>query len=187
MRFPIAALVAGTVVFASRAVCAAQGPPGDRAAGIQFAGIALAESWDKNGSSETLLGGTMSLTGPLRGRWGGAIETIFLRVAEEEFPDPYLAGVTLLLRRELFRAGRSAVFVEAGPGISYASRIAPPGGTRMNYLAQAGAGALIRIGPGAYFVPGIRYLHISNNSLAGRGRNPDIQAIGVYIGTMVTF
>ena len=34
-------------------------------------------------------------------------------------------------------------------------------------------------------VGGLRWLHVSNNSLHGRDHNPDIQALGLYVGWRV--
>jgi hypothetical protein len=34
---------------------------------------------------------------------------------------------------------------------------------------------------------GLRWVHVSNNSLAGRDRNPDIEAIGPTIGVLFGF
>lgn len=187
VRLLIAALAAGLLVFTNRVADAAQGPFDDRATGLQLTGVMLSESWDKNGSSETLGGGMMTVVRPFRGGWMGAVEATFMRVVQDGSRDPYVSGFSVLIRRRVYETRSAAVFVEIGPGISYANRPAPLGGTRMNYLFQSGAGALIRIGPGAYLVPGVRYLHLSNNSLAGRGRNPDIQALGGYVGTMLTF
>jgi hypothetical protein len=34
---------------------------------------------------------------------------------------------------------------------------------------------------------GITWLHLSNNSLEGRGHNPDIQAVGLTAGVLVPF
>lgn len=164
-----------------------QSPFDDHAGGLQLAGVLMSESWDKNESPETLGGGSMTLARPFRRAWMGMLEASFLRVADDRRPDPFLSGFTILLRRRVHETRRASTFVEAGPGISYASRPTPAGGTRMNYLFQAGLGTLIRMAPAGYLVAGARYLHLSNNSLAGRDRNPDIQAVGGYLGTLLLF
>lgn len=182
----VAWLVSG-IAPALQAAGDAQGPYDDHVWAVQFAGSVLVESWDKNGSSETLGGGTMTLTRAFRAHWMALLEAAFLRVSEDGLPDPYLSGLSILIRRRVYEKGPASVFVEAGPGISFANAPAPPGGTRVNYVAQAGFGTMVRIAPGAELVAGTRYLHVSNNSLAGRNRNPDIQAVGGYLGALLTF
>lgn len=183
----MAVMLVGGLVAHLRASPADQGPFDDRASSVQFAGTMFVESWDKNGSSETLGGGTMTLARPFRRQWMAMVEATFLRVSEDGLPDPYLSGFSMLLRRRLYEAAAASLFAEGGPGISFANRPVPMGGTRVNYLVQAGLGTLIRMAPGAYLVAGARYLHLSNNSLAGRSRNPDIQAVGGYLGTLLVF
>lgn len=183
----IVALLASGIVPALQAAGEGQGPFDAHATSIQLAGTVLVEAWDKNGSSETLGGGTMTLGRALRRHSMAMLEATFLRVSEDGLPDPYLSGLSILLRRRVHQTGPALVFIEGGPGISFATAPTPAGGTRLNYLLQAGLGAMVRIAPGAHLVAGARYLHVSNNSLAGRTRNPDIQALGGYLGALLTF
>lgn len=183
----IVALLASGIVPALQAAGEGQGPFDAHATSIQLAGTVLVEAWDKNGSSETLGGGTITLGRAFRRHSMAMLEATFLRVSQDGLPDPSLSGFSILLRRRVYERGAASVFVDGGPGISFASAPAPAGGTRVNYLIQAGLGAMVRIAPGAHLVAGARYLHVSNNSLAGRTRNPDIQALGGYLGALLTF
>jgi hypothetical protein len=45
----------------------------------------------------------------------------------------------------------------------------------------------VRIRPGIHLLGGLRFVHLSNNSLAGRNRNPDIEALGPAIGLLYGF
>ncbi|MBI3265139.1 MAG: acyloxyacyl hydrolase [Acidobacteria bacterium] len=183
----IVALLASGIVPALQAAGEGQGPFDTQVTSIQFAGTMLVEAWDKNGSSETLGGGTITLGRAFRGHSMAMLEAIFLRVSEDGLPDPYLAGFSLVLRRRVYEAGPASVFVEGGPGISFADAPTPAGGTRVNYLIQTGFGTMVQVSPGTHVVLGARYLHVSNNSLAGRNRNPDIQTVGGYLGVILRY
>ena len=92
--------------------------------------------------------------------------------------DGYLFGLTWGVRGRLLRRPRWSAFWEFEVGVSESDTYVPPRGTRFNYLAIGGGGFTIRIRPGVHALGGLRWIHVSNNSLAGRDRNPDIEAIG---------
>ncbi len=83
--------------------------------------------------------------------------------------------------RPLERVCRRAV------GISDAAIAAPPRGTRFNYLATGSGGVLVRVRPRVHALAALQWIHVSNNSLKGPGRNPDIEAVGPRIGVVVGF
>jgi hypothetical protein len=45
----------------------------------------------------------------------------------------------------------------------------------------------VRLRPGTHLLAGLRWIHVSNNGLAGRDRNPDIEAIGPQMGILISF
>ena len=72
-------------------------------------------------------------------------------------------------------------------GISDAAIAAPPRGTRFNYLAIGGGGALWHVRPRLDLLAELQWIHISNNSLKGPGRNPDLEALGPSMGLLVNW
>ena len=101
--------------------------------------------------------------------------------------DGYLFGVTGGLRGRLVKKRRWSAFWEFELGVSEADTYVPPRGTRFNYLAIGGGGLTVRIRPGIHLLGGLRFVHLSNNSLAGRSRNPDIEALGPTMGVLLGF
>ena len=101
--------------------------------------------------------------------------------------DGYLLGVTGGLRGRLLKKPRWSAFWEFEMGVSEADTHVPPRGTRFNYLAVGGGGVTVRIRPGIHLLGGLRFLHLSNNGLAGRSRNPDIEALGPTVGVLLGF
>jgi hypothetical protein len=101
--------------------------------------------------------------------------------------DGYLFGVTGGLRGRLVKKPRWSAFWEFDVGVSEADTHIPPRGTRFNYLAIGGGGVTIRLRHGIHLLGGLRFLHLSNNGLAGRSRNPDIEALGPTIGVLYGF
>jgi hypothetical protein len=79
------------------------------------------------------------------------------------------------------------VFLEFAAGISDTSIATPPRGTRFNYLVMGSAGTLTRLKPKLHLVSGVQVTHLSNASLKGPSRNPDIEAIGLSLGLLVGF
>ena len=52
---------------------------------------------------------------------------------------------------------------------------------------MGGAGALIGLRPRLHLVTALEVIHLSNASLKGPGRNPDIEAIGPSVGLLISF
>lgn len=101
--------------------------------------------------------------------------------------DGLLLGVSGGIRGRVYRCGRLSVFLEFDVGISDADTMVPPRGTRFNYLAMGGAGTTIGIGRDVHLLAAMRWTHVSNASLAGRSRNPDIEAVGPQLGVVIAF
>jgi len=69
--------------------------------------------------------------------------------------------------------------------LSYGSGIVPERGTRFNYIAQSSVGISRPLRTGLSMTAALMWLHLSNNGLANRARNPDIQAVGVRVGVSI--
>ena len=101
--------------------------------------------------------------------------------------DSWLLGLTAGVRRRVYRRGRSSVFLDGAVGITDGANAAPPRGTRFNYLAMGSGGVLVRLRRRVHAVAGLQWIHVSNNSLKGAGRNPDIEAVGPRLGVVIGF
>jgi hypothetical protein len=101
--------------------------------------------------------------------------------------DSWLVGLTCGVRGRIYRRGRANVYIEGDAGLSDAAIAAPPRGTRFNYLAMGSGGVLVRLSPRVHALAALQWIHVSNNSLKGPGRNPDIEAVGPRVGFVVGF
>jgi hypothetical protein len=144
------------------------------------------ETWNYNGNREEMYG---LVTGITYGVRDGVVLTASgpLYYVSQRGVDAFLLGATFGVRGRVWRRGPSAAFLEFQVGISQADTPTPPRGTRFNYLALGGAGVAIRIQRHAHLLAGLKWVHVSNASLAGRDRNPDIEAVGPRIGILVGF
>lgn len=145
-----------------------------------------AETWNYNGSREEMYGLGAGLT---YGLTDGLVLTARapLYYISQRGTDAMLLGVSAGVRGRVYRRGRVSLFLEVDVGISQADTETPPRGTRFNYLAFGGGGALITLRPGMHLLTSMRWVHVSNASLAGRDRNPDIEAVGPQVGVLIGF
>ena len=152
---------------------------------LELTGGFFLEAWDLNRSKEHLIGGAVSFSRRMTPNWTFGVETNLLYVNQEQVVDVFLPALSFMLRWSAFRVGATSVFLEGGGGVSYASDEVPENGTRFNLVSQTGFGFARPLNSRFDFVGGLRWLHVSNNSLNGRHHNPDIQALGLYIGCRV--
>ena len=152
---------------------------------LEVTGGFFLEAWDLNLYQEQLIGGAISFSRQITPSWTVGIETSLLHVNQEPIGDVFLPALSLMLRWSAFRVGETSVFLEGGGGLSYASNEVPNRGTRLNLVSQTGVGLERPLSSRIGLVGGLRWLHVSNNSLNGRDHNPDIQALGLYIGWRV--
>jgi hypothetical protein len=96
-------------------------------------------------------------------------------------------GLTIGVRSRVATRGRWTAFLQGDVGISHTAIATPPRGTRFNYLAVAGGGAMVRVHPRIHLVSTLQLIHISNAGVKGPGRNPDIEAVGPTLGALVRF
>ncbi|PYR95086.1 MAG: hypothetical protein DMF84_03620 [Acidobacteria bacterium] len=153
---------------------------------VEGAVHAASEAWNYNGSHEELYGISEGLTYGVR---EGLVLTLNQRVyyLSQRANDTWVLGVTFGIRGRVYRRGRTSAFLEGNVGISDAAIAAPPRGTRFNYLAFGSGGVLVRVKPRIHLLAALQLIHISNNSLRGPGRNPDIEAIGPRLGLVMGF
>jgi Lipid A 3-O-deacylase (PagL) len=153
---------------------------------MELAGHGALETWNYNISHEELLSG---LTGITYGLGKGVVLKMATPVyyVWQRGTDGYLFGLTWGVRSRLLRRPRWSLFWEADVGLSESDTYVPPGGTRFNYLVLGGVGITWRLRPGLHVLGSLRWIHVSNNGLAGPSRNPDIEAVGPAAGVLVGF
>lgn len=144
------------------------------------------EAWNYNDNREEMYG---FVTGVTYGVRDGIVLTAGgpLYYVSQRGVDAFLLGATFGVRGRVLRRGRGAAFLEFQVGISQADTYTPPRGTRFNYLALGGAGVTFRIQRHTHLLAGLKWVHVSNASLAGRDRNPDIEAVGPRLGVLIGF
>jgi hypothetical protein len=139
------------------------------------------ETWNYNVSHEELYGLAEGITYGLK---DGLVVTASQRIyyVSQRANDSWLLGLTLGFRGRVYQRGRATVFLEGDIGVSDAAIAAPPRGTRFNYVALGSSGVIIRLRPRLFALARLEWIHVSNNSLKGPGRNPDIEAVGPAFG-----
>lgn len=153
---------------------------------LELLGQGQTEAWNYNGSHEELYGLSTGFTYGLRDGLTLVAATPMFYTSQRTTAAALL-GLTGGLRRRVVRHGRASGFVELEVGVSHAELSVPPRGTRFNYVFQPGAGVTAPLGRRGQLIAGFRWLHLSNASLAGRNRNPDIEALGVQAGVLIPF
>jgi hypothetical protein len=148
---------------------------------IEATAVVLIEAWDLNVERERLSGGSFRVHRFFHPSVSLGLEAMVLHVAQR-LDDAVLGGAAVMPRWHAWSGTRATLFVEGGLGVSYSSTFVPEGGTRFNYLVIGGAGITRHMTGRVHLVAGGRWLHISNASLAGRHRNPDIESLGGYVG-----
>lgn len=153
---------------------------------LELALHGAAETWNYNVSREEMSGLSAGLTYGLTGGLVLAARAPLYYISQRG-TDAMLFGVSAGVRGRVYRRGRLSLFLEFDVGISDADTNTPPGGTRFNYLALGGGGAVITLRPGLHAVASLRWAHVSNGGRAGRDRNPDIEAVGPQLGVLIGF
>ena len=144
------------------------------------------EAWNYNLSHEELYGLVQGVTYGLR---DGLVLMVRQRLyyVSQRGNDSRALGLTSGLRMRFYRRGGASGFLQFDLGIADAAVALPPRGTRFNYLAIGGAGVTVRVSRKIEAIAALEVIHISNASLAGPDRNPDIEAIGPSLGISIGF
>jgi hypothetical protein len=147
---------------------------------------AALEAWNYNVSHEEIYAVTQGLTYGMR---DGVVLRMNQRVAyvSQRAQDAVLLGLTIGVRGRVYQRGRVSAFLQGDIGTSYTAIATPPRGTRFNYLAAGGGGAMVRVHPRVHLLTTLQLIHISNAGVKGPGRNPDIEAIGPSLGLLFRF
>jgi hypothetical protein len=148
--------------------------------------VAALEAWNYNASHEELYGLSEGVTYGLKHGLVLRANQRFAYVSQRA-EDAVLVGLTIGVRGRVYSRGRLSVFLQGDVGISHTAIATPPRGTRFNYVAMGGAGALIGLRPRIHLVTTLQLIHLSNASLKGPSRNPDIEAIGPSAGLLIRF
>jgi hypothetical protein len=191
--FAIAAVVAACLLHppqlvaqAAAAPAARDDPFARRSWSLDLSSHVGFETWNYNTSREEMYGITVGLTYGL-GKGLVLIARAPLYYVNQRGVDGSLLGVTTGIRGRVYRYKSASFYLELDVGISEADTIVPPRGTRFNYLAMGSGGATIRLAHGVHLLAAMRWAHVSNGGLAGRSRNPDIEAVGPQLGVLVGF
>ena len=153
---------------------------------IEFQAHGAIETWNYNISHENLWGLVPGFT------YGLGKSTVLLMHAplyyvDQRGPDAVLLAVTWGVRSRFLKWDAWGAYWEVEVGISKSDAFTPPGGTRFNYVAQGGAGVTRRLSRTTHLLAGLKWIHVSNNGLAGRSRNPDIEAVGPHVAVLTRF
>ncbi len=169
-----------------RAAAQSEDPFARRSWTLQLASHAAFETWNYNISHEEMFAIAAGVTYGIR---DGLLLTVAapLYYIDQRGVDAWMLGVTAGVRGRLWHRGPVTAYWEFAVGISEADTDTPPRGTRFNYLALGGVGATVRIRSELHALVGMSWVHVSNNGLAGRDRNPDIEAVGPKVGIVVGF
>jgi hypothetical protein len=144
------------------------------------------EAWNYNGSHEEMSAVVPGVAYGV-GRGFVIVGRGMLSYVGQRGPDGFLLGTTVGVRGPILRRTGWSLFWEGDVGISQSDTYVPRRGTRFNYLAIGGISTSVRLRPGLHLLSGVRLVHISNGGLAGRDRNPDIEAIGMHVGLAARF
>jgi hypothetical protein len=153
---------------------------------LELGGHGALETWNYNGSHEEMYGWRGGLAYGL-GKGLTLTAGVPLYYVSQRGVDAWLFGAAFGIRGRVYRKGRMSAVLEFEVGVSESDTIVPPRGTRFNYLALGGAGTTIRLRPGIHLLTSLRWIHVSNNGLAGRHRNPDIEAVGPTAALLIAF
>ena len=164
-----------------------RGPFAEGVVGVEFAGTVAPEAWNLNGSHEWIVDGTFSVWWAYADGKSLVVEFHAAPVFQDRPRMAFVNAITPIARCRILDRGRSTMFVEFGVGVSWSDTTVPPRGTRFNYLSVTSLGMTRRLTRQAHAVASVRWLHLSNASREGRNRNPDIEAVGGYVGVSVGF
>jgi hypothetical protein len=153
---------------------------------FETSAVAALEAWNYNISHEEVYGLDQGVTYGVR---DGVALRMHQRLwyVSQRAQDAVVLGLTFGVRSRVLARGRWSAFVQGDVGISHTALATPPRGTRFNYLAVGGGGAMVRVRQRVHLVATVQLIHISNAGIAGPSRNPDIEAIGPAIGLLIRF
>jgi hypothetical protein len=184
MRVSIALI---TVLLAAAPARAQDAQPNQPPAWVLDIGASfLSEAWNYNESREVLAGGSLTFRRRPGRSWTIGGEWLSLAV-KQRGDDAWVNGGGVCVRWTAPLPSLLTVFGELGVGISYATRRVPVRGTQMNYMIHPSVGVARPFTQRTTGALSLTVLHLSNAGREGRGRNPDIEAVGVTIAVSRSF
>ena len=91
-------------------------------------------------------------------------------------------GGGVIFRHHVIATRQGTFFLDLAASLFEASEDVPPGGTRFNFIEQAGIGVTCPLRGNAHLFLGVRYLHLSNAQIEGDDRNPSLNGVAAYAG-----
>ena len=114
-------------------------------------------------------------------------EGLLLGARQEDW-NTFMGGICIRSRWVFLQRRYFSLFMDAGVGVSMATRRIPETrGTHFNFLILGGPGVILHVRDAWMITGGFHYLHISNSSIAGSGRNPSLDAAGFRVGIQFPF
>ncbi|HSL21481.1 MAG TPA: hypothetical protein VK886_08095 [Vicinamibacterales bacterium] len=153
---------------------------------LSLSASGLSEAWNYNGSREEAYAVEAGLTYGVRDRVAVGITTVTVYVSQRR-TDAFAIGCLGGVKWAVYQGGGRTVSLDVEVGAARAEIPVPPRGTRFNYLWRVGASATTAVWRDVHAVAAFGWLHVSNNSLRGPDRNPDIQALGFKAGVLIPF
>jgi hypothetical protein len=155
--------------------------------GVEIGGALLSEAWNFNGNYEWIGDGSFAMWWAFKQGHALVVEFHAFGVHQARPRAAFVNGIMPIYRVRLFEGEKTSMFVELGAGVSWSDTDVPPRGTKFNYLIVTSAGLTHKLNDQIYAIASARVLHLSNASLMGPNRNPDIEAVGGYFGMFVGF
>ena len=182
----LGAIVLALMLTAAPAAAQERDPFDRGTVGMEAAAVLMTEIWNLNGRREHMIEGSASFWGAIGKRVAVGIEFHNAFVVQRT-PGALVQGLSPLIRWKFVDNQAWDWFLETGPGVSWSDIETPPNGTKFNYLYQAGAGVIKRVGRASHLVIAYRFFHLSNNHREGREHNPDLEMMGAYTGWSFSF
>ncbi len=173
--------------FGQQATPPVAGPFTKGVIGVELGGALLAEAWNFNRNFEWIADGTFAVSWAFAEGTSLVVEFHAAGIAQERPRTAFLNGIMPVMRFRVLKRGDTSMFIDLGAGVSWSDTVVPPRGTRFNYLIVTSLGFTHQLTRQVHAVASARLLHLSNASLMGRNRNPDIEAIGGYFGLFLGF
>ena len=99
--------------------------------------------------------------------------------------DAVAVGGGVIFRHHVIATRQATFFLDLAASLFEASEDVPPGGTRFNFIEQAGIGVTCPLRGNAHLLLGVRYLHLSNAQIEGDDRNPSLNGVAAYAGLVL--
>jgi hypothetical protein len=189
----VVVLLGGASAARAQTMAAPVTPSRDRApftknvVGVELGGAFLSEAWNFNSTYEWIGDGSFAMWWAFKQGHALVVEFHAFGVHQPRPRAAFVNGIMPIYRVRLFEGQKTSMFVELGVGVSWSDTDVPPRGTKFNYLIVTSAGLTHKLNNQVYAIASARVLHLSNASLMGPNRNPDIEAVGGYFGIFVGF